>query len=236
MPKQWRQPAYIAILIAVIIIVVLGIVSLVSKKNRPIASHSGSTSVSPGLEKYAQTLAKLKEMMVLPEEEPVVAQVQDADLLSKQQNFYEQAKNGDFLFLFPTALKAVLFREYENKIINSGPIYIQNQNVTNADAKEVQEPLTVELRNGSGIKGYAKVMQDQIQKDDPAKVLMIKKLTTASKDDYRENSLIDLSKGKLLPSSKQEMERYFKTSSTQVLPEGEAGSTADILIILGTEK
>jgi hypothetical protein len=70
-------------------------------------------------------IAKVKALTVLPEEEPVLFTVNDAELLKSQQAFFKDAQNGDVLLVFQNDSKALIFRESTNQIVNAGPISFQ---------------------------------------------------------------------------------------------------------------
>ncbi len=70
-------------------------------------------------------ITKIKQLTVLPEEEPVLFTVNDATLLKSQQAFFKDAENGDVLLVFQTGGKALIYRESTNKIVNSGPVSFQ---------------------------------------------------------------------------------------------------------------
>lgn len=78
----------------------------------------------------------LDKLMELPQGElPTVATISDKDKL-QDQPFFAQAQNGDILFAYTTAMKAILYRPSSNKIINVAPITInQSQDVTGAVKK-----------------------------------------------------------------------------------------------------
>lgn len=69
-------------------------------------------------------VAKISKLMVLPEDEqPTVASVLDAEKL-KDQAFFAKAVNGDKVIIYTKAMKAILYRQSENKIIEVAPINI----------------------------------------------------------------------------------------------------------------
>jgi uncharacterized membrane protein len=73
---------------------------------------------------------KIKALTVLPEEEPVLFTVNDANLLKSQQAFFKDAENGDVLLVFQTAGKALIYRESTGQIINAGPVSFQQPTAT----------------------------------------------------------------------------------------------------------
>jgi hypothetical protein len=70
------------------------------------------------------TLADLREIMLLPDEQATIATLVDIEALKEENpEFYENAKNGDLLVIYSE--KAILFREEEGKIINVAPVFLE---------------------------------------------------------------------------------------------------------------
>lgn len=74
-------------------------------------------------------VAKLGQLMVLPDEQPTIATVADPEKL-KDQPFFANAKKGDRVFIFTNAKKAVLYDEVANKIVEVAPINIGSTDKT----------------------------------------------------------------------------------------------------------
>lgn len=68
-------------------------------------------------------VGEVSKLYAVPDETPTVAQINDKEKL-KEQPFFQNTQNGDYLLIFTKAKLAVLFREKENKLINVGPIAI----------------------------------------------------------------------------------------------------------------
>lgn len=68
-------------------------------------------------------VGKVGKLYAVPSETPTVAQINDKEKL-KEQPFFQNTQNGDYLLIFTKAKLAVLYRENENKLINVGPIAI----------------------------------------------------------------------------------------------------------------
>jgi len=66
---------------------------------------------------------KVSKLMQLPSEKPTIATIKDITKL-KDQPFFNGAKNGDKVLIFTEARKAVIYREADNIVINSGPIAV----------------------------------------------------------------------------------------------------------------
>lgn len=68
---------------------------------------------------------KLKTLMEVPTEEPLVATITDADKLKENEPFYRNAQNGDKVVIWKE--KAVIYRMEQNKIIDFGVVIRQPQ-------------------------------------------------------------------------------------------------------------
>lgn len=70
------------------------------------------------------------QLIALPNDEsPTLATVLDKDKL-KDQPFFASTQNGDTILIYTKAKKAIIFREKANRIINVGPISIDQKNGT----------------------------------------------------------------------------------------------------------
>lgn len=66
-------------------------------------------------------LARVAELIILPDERPFIATLVDYELL-KDNPFFKDAKEGDKLLLFEGANKAILYDPKSNKLLNTGTI------------------------------------------------------------------------------------------------------------------
>jgi hypothetical protein len=121
-------------LIILVIVAVLGVYFSFHyyNKYRDLKTNPDS-EVSAETQKLVSVLGKLME---LPQGElPTIATISDKDKL-KDQIFFAKAENGDILFAYTTAMKAILYRPSTNKIINVAPISInQPQDLTSTTKK-----------------------------------------------------------------------------------------------------
>jgi hypothetical protein len=78
------------------------------------------------IEENLKLIEQVGRLMVVPNEEPIVATINEAELLRKEQPFYAAVSNGDKLIIFPKNQKAVIYSPTKNIIINSGPFTIND--------------------------------------------------------------------------------------------------------------
>lgn len=122
-------------LLIIIIIAVLGY-SIFKKFNIVSSTPKGQLS-----DKEIQVLfTKVSKLINVPDETPVIATIIKADQLIVEQKFYVGSKDGDYLMVFPKAQKAIIYRENEDRLINVGPIIV-DQLTTN------KEPVVVETKS-----------------------------------------------------------------------------------------
>ena len=88
-----------------------------------------SLKANPTVEAEATSIRlveKISKIYDLPKgEKPTLALIQDKNKL-KDQSFFAKAQNGDYLLMYTNAKLALLYREKDNKLINVGPINIQD--------------------------------------------------------------------------------------------------------------
>ncbi len=166
---------------------------------------------------------KLGKLTLLPDEEPVIATVMDAQLLATQSAFYQNAENGDKLVVYPKAQKAYIYSPAKNIIVNAGPLVVdQDQN---------SRPVRFELRNGSGTPGAAATLKDKLEQQQQ----LVSALTDAANSNYTQTLVIPIN-----PAIQPDQLTTFAASLgvdarvAAELPTGEATSEADILIIVGS--
>jgi len=76
---------------------------------------------SRNFDSQTSLLSKVSQLVEVPEEEPRIVTVTNADLL-KDKTFFKEAKIGDKLLIFSLHKKAVLYRPSTNKIISIAPL------------------------------------------------------------------------------------------------------------------
>jgi hypothetical protein len=107
-------------------------------------------------------VAQVGKLIDLPKDEtPTVATILDKEKL-KDQPFFSNAKNGDKILIYTKAKKAIIFRPSENKLINVGPIAIDQKAqvqvaILNAggNTDEVQKKLNDKFNGSIAIAGVS---------------------------------------------------------------------------------
>jgi len=181
----------------------------------------------------AEVMAKVKKLMVIPNEEAQVATVLDVENLKKTQAFFTDAKNNDKILIFPLAKKAILYRPSENIIINVAPIIDQGTQSAQLQSTTVpQQPLKIALRNGSGVTGITKKLEDELK----AKMqnILITEKDNAKRADYEKTVVISLT-DTLNKTVMQQLAQEL-SASVSSLPADEPKPDADLLIIAGKDR
>jgi len=193
-------------------------------------------------------LARLAEMMAMPEDKPVIYTVKDVETLAASKPFYKNAVNGDKMLLFRD--RAILFRPSEGRMINvvgldslsdlptamaSSSSATTSMAVTTDSSKtdvttinvgSTELANSVEVRNGTPTSGLAGKWKTKLT-DKGYKVLTI---GNAVNDQYAETMVINLT-GK----DASKIEQVVGATSVTNMPSGEPSSQADVLIILGAK-
>ena len=95
-----------------------------------------------------QLVAKAGKHVILPEEQPVVVNIENARAMAQEEPFYKDARDNDKVLVFAKEKKALIYRPDEDIIVNMGPVYVEGD----GRAQEKRGPLekiTLEVRNGS---------------------------------------------------------------------------------------
>lgn len=184
-------------------------------------------------EQTAQLLEKLSKLAVLPSDpNPVVATINDVEVLASKQSFYKDAHNGDKLVVYAQNRKAIIFDEKNNKIVNIGPIFYTDSEGNNQTSSIREEgKLNIDLRNGSNTQDKGVTMRDKLM---PNGSFIITKLAKAANTNYSGITLVDLVAGDAKNDLIQALAKELgAVTITQEVPTGETASNAEVMVILG---
>ncbi|OGG60524.1 hypothetical protein A3C89_04015 [Candidatus Kaiserbacteria bacterium RIFCSPHIGHO2_02_FULL_50_50] len=123
-------------LLGILVVVVVGAAAYFKPWERT-SITTGTTSpadiqIGSTTKEAKDLLDELGDIYAVPaNDEPVLYTIDDAAALIAQQAFFTGSQNGDTLFIFPKSMKAVIFSQERNKVINAGPLsYEGDQSVT----------------------------------------------------------------------------------------------------------
>ena len=108
------------IILASIIAVLLAAIGVLAWKYQQ-ASKDPKTEAKETSTRIIDKVANL--YMVPTSEEPTVAQIQDKSKLGNQE-FFKNARNGDYLLIYQKEKVALIYREEAGKLVNVGPVNI----------------------------------------------------------------------------------------------------------------
>ena len=193
-------------------------------------------------DQVARVVAHLQKFIAIPEgEKPSAVVLNDTEERARQQAFFRDAKDGDILVYFAT--RAMIYDPVADKLVNYGPVISASPSATpDATASQSEQLATpippedskVEVRNGTTTVGLAGTTAKNLAKkyawvtDDQT----WPKAADAAKNSYTGTTLVDLSKG-AKPGALAALESEFGVKAVSALPQGEASSTADFVVILG---
>lgn len=142
-PKKTKVAWLRIIVWLVVLVIIIGGVWYSYKKfgfgDGKTASSTPETVMTES--EISSLLKKVGRLMILPDEKPTIATIQDSQALASQQQFFVGSENGDKLIVFINARKAVIYREREGKIVNVGPV-VTDQAQQQTSTQTISAPTT----------------------------------------------------------------------------------------------
>ncbi len=170
----------------------------------------------------------LAQKVQLPGGTSSVATVKDVDSLKQRDPFFAKAENGDKVVLFDR--EALLYRPLTDKIINFGPTSDSSvasstlSGAASSTAPTTGASISIEIRNGTQTNGLAGQWKTKLSAN---KLFNVVKVGNAAKDTYTQTYLVNLGSKDV-----SALERELGVTATKTLPEGEAASSQEVLIIV----
>lgn len=126
-----------SVFVGLIIGIIIGVGGLWAWNHFAGAPSAKSMVSQANQAQVADLIAKVGKLVILPSgEQPVVATINDASSLIKQQAFYSGAINGDVVLVYQKAAKAIVYSPSRNMIVNVGPVIMQqNQSAATTTVK-----------------------------------------------------------------------------------------------------
>ena len=130
----------VAFIVSIVLVVGLTITSLsYYKKVKKLSANPQQISQ----EENQKIIDAIGKLVLLPEGEvPTIATVTDPTKLKSQQAFFARAAEGAKVLIYTSALKAIMYRPSENKIIEIAPLVIGSPNSTPAPAPKATPETT----------------------------------------------------------------------------------------------
>ncbi len=180
-----------------------------------------------------EVIEQVRKHIILPQTEtPTLATIEDAAALAKEQPFFTDAKNGDKILIYSD--RAFIYSPERDLLVNVGPVYFQNQEgaaagETTPPAEEApQAPkINLDIRNGSQTQGSAQNLANNLAAQGGYNISSV---INAVNKDYSGVTLVNLG-GKDVST----LESALGVTAVSALPEGEAASQADVVIIVGNQ-
>jgi len=85
-------------------------------------------------------LAELGKLIILPQEEPLIYQIDDPELLVSEQPFFVGAEAGDKLIIYPNSAKAIIYSRTRKMIVNVGPVTFDEGQGSGAGMEPLSPP------------------------------------------------------------------------------------------------
>jgi hypothetical protein len=198
-------------------------------------------------ERQRELITEVSAKIMLPQDEkPTVAVVSDINRL-KDQQFFSAGQNGDVVLIYMSSKKAILYRPADKKIVELAPVNLTDNNqATVAGSQAVNPPTTpattvsptpaaitgtFALRNGTTVTGLARTFEGQLTQAFPS--VSVNERGNAVKRDYSSTIIVDV-KGTKSAEVTQIAQRLGIQTGT--LPAGEVTTTADFLVIIGSDR
>lgn len=188
-------------------------------KSNPNAANEATTK---------RLVEKVGKLYALPgDEQPTIAEVKDKEKL-KDQAFFQKAENGDYILIYTQAKTALLYREKDNKLINVGPIALDEQAA--AQAQSQSSPVSVKVVNGTNKTGRAAAVGTDISAKLGTAVSIDTNYSDAKSKNATTTTVVDINGNK--SSIAQQIATAIGGQVGQ-LPAGEPNPGTDILVIAG---
>jgi len=117
-----------------LIVILVATVGILAWKYQQISKSPSEESKKTSI----RVIDKVSKLYFVPtNEEPTVALIQDKTKLGNQE-FFKNARNGDYLLIYQKEKVALVYREGDDKLVNVGPVNLDSQEGQTAGAETEQ--------------------------------------------------------------------------------------------------
>lgn len=246
MIKKLFHNRYFLILLVVVLLIGLSVASYsyYQAQNKIKKLSDPQARLEMEKQQVADILKQVGRHIILPksDEIPTVANINNAEMLAKEQAFYSGAQNGDKVIVYIKSKIAIVYSPERDIIVNMGPVLLNNnENATSTSAisnkavepiitpaptttQKLPEIISLDIRNGSKVVNGAKNFADSL----PTDRYKIDNLGNAVNKNYTENIIVNLNN-----SDVSDLSSRLKAKVVTDVPAGEATTKSNILVILG---
>lgn len=91
-------------------------------------------------EENKEIIAQVQKHILLPDEEtPAIATIENAEELAAQQNFFQDAIDGDKLLVYPKAKKSFIYSPSRDIVVASGPTFFEADIQQSAEQEPIEQ-------------------------------------------------------------------------------------------------
>lgn len=197
-------------------------------------------------EEIKQAVKALEKNVLLPMgETPTLSTITNKEELVENQDFFDDAENGDQVLVYHEAKKAFLYRPSTGKLINLAPINItggdggssggqlNNKNNEEIDTSPgLDRPVTIELRNGTEVVGATYKIESKLEEVLEGREFEVLGKENASRLNFEKTVVVV---GNLVQKSVAQQVANGLDLPVVNLPEGEKKTDADFLVVVGKD-
>lgn len=181
----------------------------------------------------AEILNRVTMLTEVPYDEiPVIATVKDVEKLNNQV-FFSRAQNGDKLLIYNKARRAILYRPYSNKIIETMTIKLTEQGEMKPEelVEGIITPLKISIYNGTSTPGLASALSTKLGIEFENIKFEVINIGNA-KSEYEKTILVN---NKNLEQELINKIASYIDAEVADLPIGEDPAETDIMIFIGKD-
>lgn len=194
----------------------------------------GSVAGVEAQQEFQRIVDNIRGLVNIEDDERVnIARVDDPSVLqSENPVFYEDVEAGHYLVVMPESQRVLIYDDENNKIVNFSSYSIRVDLIPEEEIPASEKPLSVEVRYSGNVSNEN--LQRVVEALQEASVNYNIVSQNPTSNSYDGITLVLLNR-EAKPSMSQNLVAHTGTNSiTEELPAGEASSTADAVIILGS--
>ncbi len=131
--QKIRQLNVKVILVVIVLTVISAFATMQYQENQRLKTVEGQQELTK--QQIDDVKSKVGKLIILPDEEPVVASIENVKELKKTQPFYVNVSNGDWLLVFQESKRAIIYSPERDILVNVGSLDISSQRASEASQK-----------------------------------------------------------------------------------------------------